>query len=300
MHNTTAWGFKVAASRWGHQGDTFGYGGVGAQPIELSSKGGADIQPLQVDETVSFDYIGGLFDHIDALKEIVFLPLLYLDFFANYHISPPRGVLLCGPPGTRKTLIARSLACAASKEFLKEEDDRNEGEAGDEREEDEEDEVEEKGEKEELRMELAATCVGYCGANFKVFCIEAAINALYEKYPQVYTSSDKFVIDLDSVKVEKHDFLKAMYTITPTTHRGATVQSRPFSPVISPCLQGHLKIISNYISEIFYVVAKGDKKYLLNVSSCNLAKLLGLPYGSSIPFVYRQDFYFVGRRVLAW
>ncbi|GLJ11499.1 hypothetical protein SUGI_0168910 [Cryptomeria japonica] len=100
MHNATAWGLKVAASRWGHQGDTFGYGSVGAQPAEPSSKGGADIQPLQVDETVSFDDIGGLSDHIHALKEMVCFPLLYLDFFANYHICPPRGVFLCGPPGT--------------------------------------------------------------------------------------------------------------------------------------------------------------------------------------------------------
>ncbi|GLJ11453.1 hypothetical protein SUGI_0168170 [Cryptomeria japonica] len=43
MHNATAWGLKVATSRWGHQRDTFGYGGVGAQPVEPSSKGGADI-----------------------------------------------------------------------------------------------------------------------------------------------------------------------------------------------------------------------------------------------------------------
>ncbi|GLJ33904.1 hypothetical protein SUGI_0681930 [Cryptomeria japonica] len=87
----------------------------GAQPIEPSPKGVADIQPLQVDETVSFNDIGGISNHIGALKEIDFFPLLYLNFFVNYYISPPREVLLCGPPRTRKTLIARSLACAASK-----------------------------------------------------------------------------------------------------------------------------------------------------------------------------------------
>ncbi|KAF5733890.1 ATPase family AAA domain-containing protein [Tripterygium wilfordii] len=69
----------------------------------------------KVDETVSFDDIGGLSEYIDALKEMVFFPLLYPDFFESYHITPPRGVLLCGPPGTGKTLIARALACAASK-----------------------------------------------------------------------------------------------------------------------------------------------------------------------------------------
>ncbi|GLJ11510.1 hypothetical protein SUGI_0169320 [Cryptomeria japonica] len=397
MHNATAWGLKVAASGWGHQGDTFGYGGVGAQPSEPSSKGGADIQPLQVDETVSFDDIGGLSDHIDALKEMVFFPLLYPDFFANYHISPPRGVLLCGPLGTRKPLIARALACAASKagqkvnfymrkgadvlskwvgeaerqlKLLFEEAQRNQpsiiffdeidGLAPVRSSKQEQihnsivsmllalmDGLDSKGQvvfigatnridaidgalrrpgqfdhefvfslpdckaraeilkiytrkwknplSEELRMELAAACMGYYGADLKALCTEAAINAFREKYPQIYTSDDKFVIDLDFVKVEKHDFLEAMSTITPAAHRGATVQSRPLSLVIAPCLQGQLKIISDYIFDIFYLVAKGDKKDSLNESSRHLAKLLGFPYGSSIPFVYRPRLLLCGK-----
>ena len=114
MHGTsTVWGLNdVAAylSGWDHQnqGHAFTAG--------LSSKVGADIQPLQVDDqSVSFNDIGGLSKYIDALKEMVFFPLLYPDFFASYHITPPRGVLLCGPPGTGKTLIAKALACAAKK-----------------------------------------------------------------------------------------------------------------------------------------------------------------------------------------
>jgi len=115
MHGTSAWGLNIAASGWGHQGDVLANLASGVQTAGPSSKGGADIQPLQVDESVSFDDIGGLSGYIDALKEMVFFPLLYPDFFASYHITPPRGVLLCGPPGTGKTLIARALACAASK-----------------------------------------------------------------------------------------------------------------------------------------------------------------------------------------
>ncbi|GLJ11494.1 hypothetical protein SUGI_0168860 [Cryptomeria japonica] len=144
-------------------------------------------------------------------------------------------------------------------------------------------------------MELAAACMGYYGADLKALCTEAAINAFREKYPQIYTSDDKFVIDLDFVKVEKHDFLEAMSTITPAAHRGATVQSRPLSLVIAPCLQGQLKIISDYIFDIFYLVAKGDKKDSLNESSHHLAKLLGFPYGSSIPFVYRPRLLLCGK-----
>ncbi|KAF2300209.1 hypothetical protein GH714_010699 [Hevea brasiliensis] len=71
----------------------------------------------------------------------------------------------------------------------------------------------------ELKSELAANCVGYCGADLKALCTEASIRAFREKYPQVYTSDDKFLIDVDSVKVQKYHFIEAMSTITPAAHR---------------------------------------------------------------------------------
>jgi hypothetical protein len=83
----SGWGLDVAASGWGHQGDAFATLTSGIQTAGPSSKGGADIQPLLVDESVSFDDIGGLSEYIDALKEMVFFPLLYPDFFASYHIK---------------------------------------------------------------------------------------------------------------------------------------------------------------------------------------------------------------------
>ncbi len=54
---------------------------------------------LQVDLSVSFDQVGGLDHYIRALKEMVFLPLVYPELFERFHISPPRGVLFYGPPG---------------------------------------------------------------------------------------------------------------------------------------------------------------------------------------------------------
>ena len=53
----------------------------------------------QVDPSVSFDQVGGLDHYIRALKEMVFLPLVYPELFERFHISPPRGVLFYGPPG---------------------------------------------------------------------------------------------------------------------------------------------------------------------------------------------------------
>ena len=79
----------------------------------------ADADPLGVDQTVNFDAVGGLQGHIDQLKEMVTLPLLYPEIFQRFHVTPPRGVLFHGPPGTGKTLLARALANSVSSQGRK-------------------------------------------------------------------------------------------------------------------------------------------------------------------------------------
>jgi SpoVK/Ycf46/Vps4 family AAA+-type ATPase len=79
----------------------------------------ADADPLGVDPNVSFDGVGGLDDHINQLKEMVSLPLLYPEVFQQFHVTPPRGVLFHGPPGTGKTLLARALASSVSSQGKK-------------------------------------------------------------------------------------------------------------------------------------------------------------------------------------
>ncbi|KAK4547184.1 hypothetical protein LTR36_001405 [Oleoguttula mirabilis] len=92
--------------------------GAGGGPPGLGKikdrKALADADPLGVDPTVSFEGVGGLDDHIDRLKEMVALPLLYPEVFQRFHVTPPRGVLFHGPPGTGKTLLARALASSVS------------------------------------------------------------------------------------------------------------------------------------------------------------------------------------------
>lgn len=92
--------------------------GSGGGPAGLGKvnnrKALADADPLGVDPNVSFEGVGGLDDHIDRLKEMVALPLLYPEVFQRFHVTPPRGVLFHGPPGTGKTLLARALASSVS------------------------------------------------------------------------------------------------------------------------------------------------------------------------------------------
>ncbi|KAH7360486.1 hypothetical protein BKA65DRAFT_186045 [Rhexocercosporidium sp. MPI-PUGE-AT-0058] len=89
---------------------------VGGTPANLgkvkSQKALADADPLGVDQNVDFSKIGGLEGHIDQLKEMVQMPLLYPELFLKFHVTPPRGVLFHGPPGTGKTLLARALAAS--------------------------------------------------------------------------------------------------------------------------------------------------------------------------------------------
>jgi SpoVK/Ycf46/Vps4 family AAA+-type ATPase len=79
-----------------------------------SQKALADADPLGVDQNVDFSKVGGLAGHIDQLKEMVQMPLLYPELFQKFHVTPPRGVLFHGPPGTGKTLLARALAAQTS------------------------------------------------------------------------------------------------------------------------------------------------------------------------------------------
>ncbi|KAI5369612.1 Putative ATPase family AAA domain-containing protein ATAD2 [Septoria linicola] len=92
--------------------------GAGGGPPGLGKvkdkKALADADPLGVDTNVTFDGVGGLDNHINQLKEMVALPLLYPEVFQRFHVTPPRGVLFHGPPGTGKTLLARALASSVS------------------------------------------------------------------------------------------------------------------------------------------------------------------------------------------
>jgi ATP-dependent 26S proteasome regulatory subunit len=61
----------------------------------------ADVTPIEIDQSVDWDKVGGLDQHINALKEMVMFPLMYPELFERFSVTPPKGVLFYGPPGMR-------------------------------------------------------------------------------------------------------------------------------------------------------------------------------------------------------
>ncbi|XP_074510873.1 ATPase family AAA domain-containing protein 2 isoform X3 [Sebastes fasciatus] len=120
--------------------------------------------------------------------------------------------------------------------------------------------------------ELADKCVGYCGADIKAVCSEAALCALRRRYPQIYSSSQKLVLDVNSIAITNKDFMSAMSKMVPAAQRAVVSPAKALIPAIRPLLSATLQNILHTVSRLFPHAEQGLKRKRELGASCGVSE----------------------------
>jgi len=78
-----------------------------------------EVEELILEEVpdISYEDIGGLDEQLEEIRDAVELPFLHKELFAEHELEPPKGILLYGPPGCGKTLVAKAVANSLAKKI---------------------------------------------------------------------------------------------------------------------------------------------------------------------------------------
>ncbi|KAM3614165.1 uncharacterized protein V6R79_011028 [Siganus canaliculatus] len=120
--------------------------------------------------------------------------------------------------------------------------------------------------------ELAEKCVGYCGADIKAVCSEAALCALRRRYPQIYSSSQKLVLDVNSIAITNKDFMSAMSKMVPASQRAVVSPAKALIPAIRPLLSSTLQDILLTVGRVFPHAELGLKRKKDKDVPCELSE----------------------------
>lgn len=101
-----------------------------------------------------------------------------------------------------------------------------------------------------IKDELSEITKGYGGADLRALCTEAALNAVQRKYPQIYKSNKKLLIDPKKIDVTPKDFMLAITKMVPSSERASSSGASPLPKTVEPLLRRPLAEIKELLSEI--------------------------------------------------
>lgn len=101
-----------------------------------------------------------------------------------------------------------------------------------------------------IKDELSEITKGYGGADLRALCTEAALNAVQRRYPQIYKSDKKLLIDPKTIDVTPKDFMLAITKMVPSSERATSSGASPLPKTIEPLLRRPLADIRALLSEI--------------------------------------------------
>lgn len=101
-----------------------------------------------------------------------------------------------------------------------------------------------------IKDELAEITKGYGGADLRALCTEAALNAVQRRYPQIYKSDKKLLIDPKTIEVAPKDFMLAIKKMVPSSERSTSSAASQLPKPIEPLLRHPLLELKSILSEI--------------------------------------------------